>query len=185
MANKVKVYEITAVRLTRYRSEPPKLLIDVDGVVPTPGYTDPELIEYVYVHPPLDGIYELDFCAVPPSSPTTQVLTPITGKHLMNPMPRDLKGVKIYASNNYKVALLSDSKLPSAMCVKGKLTYEGVECQPCRSVDGELFTLIGDLNGFKNGDEVVVCGTIADVSICMQGTTLVVSWIGKETPRAR
>jgi hypothetical protein len=59
-----------------------------------------------------------------------------------------------------------------------------VECQALRSTAGELYTLVGDLNGFKIGDEVVVCGTVADVSFCMQGTTINVSWIGKEVPRA-
>ena len=71
-----------------------------------------------------------------------------------------------------------------AVCVKGTLTDEGVECQAFRGTDGELYTLMGDLKEFQNGDEVVVCGTIAGVSFCMQGTTINVSWIGKEVPRA-
>ncbi len=70
-------------------------------------------------------------------------------------------------------------------CYKGELTDEGVECQAFRSDAGELFTLVGDLAGYKNGDKVVVCGTIAEISFCMQGTTLVVSYIGKKAPRAR
>ncbi len=70
-------------------------------------------------------------------------------------------------------------------CYKGVLTDEGVECQAFRSDEGELFTLLGDLGGFSDGDKVVVCGTIADISFCMQGTTLVVSYIGKKAPRAK
>jgi len=185
MAKKVKVYEITAVRLSLYKSFPPALAIEVDALVTTSGYTDPELVEYIYVHPPLDGIYDFDCNATPPSGPSQDVLTPITAKYLMDPMPNDLNGVKVHASNNFMVALLSAGKNPGTICVKGKLTDEGVECQAFRSVDGELFTLIGNLNGFKNEDEIVVCGTIADISICMQGTTIIVSWIGKEIPRAR
>jgi len=68
----------------------------------------------------------------------------------------------------------------SALCVRGKLTDEGIECPALRSDSGELFTLVGDLNGFQNGDEVIVCGTIAGVSICMQGTTINMIWIGDE-----
>jgi hypothetical protein len=68
-------------------------------------------------------------------------------------------------------------------CHKGKLTDEGVECQAFRSEGGELFTLIGDLGGYSDGDEVVVCGTVAEISFCMQGTTLVVSYIGKKAPK--
>ena len=69
--------------------------------------------------------------------------------------------------------------------MKGILTDEGIECQAFRSLDGDLYTLVGNLNGYKNGDEVVVCGTIAGLSFCMQGTTINVSWIGKEPPRAK
>ena len=70
-------------------------------------------------------------------------------------------------------------------CYRGVLTDEGVECQAFRSEDGELFTLLDDLGGFGDGDKVVVCGTIADISFCMQGTTLVISYIGKKLPRAK
>lgn len=69
-------------------------------------------------------------------------------------------------------------------CYRGVLTDEGVECQAFRSEDDELFTLIGDLEGYSVGDKVIVCGTIAEISPCMQGTTLVISYIGKKTPRA-
>jgi hypothetical protein len=70
-------------------------------------------------------------------------------------------------------------------CYKGQLTDEGLECQAFRSDEGELFTLIGDLEGYGNGDKVVVCGAVADPSFCMQGTTLVISYIGKKTPKAK
>jgi hypothetical protein len=68
-------------------------------------------------------------------------------------------------------------KASNLFCVMGSLTDEGVECQAFRSTSNELFTLVGDLNGFENGDKVIVCGTIATVSICMQGTTINVSGI--------
>lgn len=70
---------------------------------------------------------------------------------------------------------------PTVICVKGILTDEGVECQALRGDDGELYTLVGDLKSFHNGDRVVVCGTIVEISFCMQGTTLAVSWIGAES----
>jgi hypothetical protein len=69
---------------------------------------------------------------------------------------------------------------PTVICVKGTLTDEGVECQALRSDDGELYTLLGELNDFHNGDRVVVCGTTVEISFCMQGTTIVISWIGAE-----
>jgi hypothetical protein len=104
MVDKVKVYEIKAVRITAYRSVPPKLLIEADATVPTSGYSEPELVEYVYVHPPADGIYELDFIAKPPSGGSADVISPISASHVMVPMPDGLRGVKVYASRNSKVA---------------------------------------------------------------------------------
>lgn len=61
--------------------------------------------------------------------------------------------------------------------VTGRLTGEGVECQALRGDDGRLYTLTGDLKGFKTGDRVTVEGTVAEISICMQGTTLGVTSI--------
>lgn len=66
------------------------------------------------------------------------------------------------------------------ICVKGKLTDEGVECQALRSKgDNKLYTLVGDLGGFSVHDEVVVCGYVAEISFCQQGTTINVYWIGR------
>lgn len=56
--------------------------------------------------------------------------------------------------------------------VAGRLTDEGVECPALRSLDGALYTLAGDIDQFGPGDEVVVTGTKAETSFCMQGTTI-------------
>ena len=56
--------------------------------------------------------------------------------------------------------------------VIGVLTDEGVECQAMRADDGTLYTLTGDLAGFEAGERVRVVGRVAEMSFCMQGTTL-------------
>ena len=56
--------------------------------------------------------------------------------------------------------------------VTGELTEEGVECQALRGDDGELYTVAGGLEGFEPGDRVRVVGRVAQMSFCMQGTTL-------------
>jgi uncharacterized protein len=59
-----------------------------------------------------------------------------------------------------------------SITVIGKLTDEGVECKAMRGDDGKLYTLTGDLKGFRTGDRVKVTGRIAEMSHCMQGATL-------------
>jgi hypothetical protein len=64
--------------------------------------------------------------------------------------------------------------------VTGVLTAEGAECPAMRGADGALYTLTpADLKGFSPGDSVCVKGARAEMSTCMQGTTIVVAWIGR------
>lgn len=164
-------------------SLPARLQITARGTVGTPNWTNPQLAQREYVAPPADGIYEFDFIATPPAGNVNQIVMPISAVGGMT-MPDDLKGIRVIAARNSKEALLEQSAAAKTVCVKGTLTDEGVECQALRSVDGALYTIVGDLSGFKLGDEVVVCGTIAEISFCMQGITINASWIGKEVPKA-
>lgn len=66
---------------------------------------------------------------------------------------------------------------PHGTRVSGVLTAEGVECQAMRGQDGELYTLVGDLEGHDDGDAVHVSGEVQEVSFCQQGTTIEVHYI--------
>jgi ribosomal protein L19 len=72
---------------------------------------------------------------------------------------------------------------PIKITVEGVLTDEGVECQALRGDDGELYTLTGDLGDFQVGDRVRVKGTVAEASICQQGTTIAVRRIMPDRSR--
>ena len=174
---KKKVLEVQTVKLSVLESLPRKLVILASGTVPTRGWKDAELIPHTYIQPPPDGIYGYDFVAEPPDQPVPEIITPIE-TYTVDPLPDDLKGVKVHASLNSKVALLGES-VGRVIVVKGVLTDEGAECQALRTDAGELYTLIGDLKGFQVGDRVCVAGMIADSNICQQGRTIVVMWIGK------
>jgi LysM repeat protein len=63
------------------------------------------------------------------------------------------------------------------LSVVGTITREGVECPAVRGDDGRLYTLAGEVRGFRPGDRVRVEGWPAQVSTCMQGTTIEVSRI--------
>jgi hypothetical protein len=179
-----KILEVKRVRLFPLWGTS-RVLIEAEGTVPTSGWTDPELSAYVYVKPPADGIYEFDFCATPPVGIVSEVITDVTARPYIMEAPENFRGVRVYASLNKLEAYLPKRETTGVICVRGKLTDEGTECQALRSDDGQLYTLIGDLKGFKIGDTVIVCGAVAEVSICMQGTTIIVMWIGKDIPKLK
>lgn len=83
------------------------------------------------------------------------------------------------------LALLLPALASAQMTIKvaGVLTDEGVECQALRGNDGQLYTLTGDLGDFETGDRVRVIGTVAEVSICQQGTTIQVRSIKEDRSR--
>jgi hypothetical protein len=56
--------------------------------------------------------------------------------------------------------------------IEGVLTDEGVTCPAMRGDDGELYTLAGDIGELQPGQRVRVTGEVAEMSICMQGTTI-------------
>ena len=66
----------------------------------------------------------------------------------------------------------------STVCLVGRSTAEGVECQAFRGSDGRLYTLIGELGGLAADRDVCVCGEPVEISTCMQGTTVAVTGIG-------
>lgn len=90
------VTEIISVELIDEKT----LIITASAQVPTPGWTEPELAPYIYIQPPRDGIYDFDFIALPPSGPVPQVLSHIEVKHVVDPVPSDLLGVRVHGRTN-------------------------------------------------------------------------------------
>ncbi|MGH9458840.1 MAG: LysM peptidoglycan-binding domain-containing protein [Thermoanaerobaculia bacterium] len=70
--------------------------------------------------------------------------------------------------------------------VTGVVTGEGVECPQIETEDGTRYTLAGaTTRALRKGDRVSVEGTIAEVSFCMQGTTIAVEKLAYiDPPRA-
>jgi hypothetical protein len=63
------------------------------------------------------------------------------------------------------------------MKIQGQLTSDGVECPAMKADNGAIYTLLGDLKGFKAGDRVIVEAKPVEISFCMQGTTVQVTQI--------
>lgn len=61
----------------------------------------------------------------------------------------------------------------SSVTITGTVTREGVECPAVRGDDGKLYTIVGaGREKLTPGMKVRVTGAIAQVSTCMQGTTI-------------
>jgi hypothetical protein len=178
MTSKI-ILEVQEVEL--FSEHPRTLLIAAAGTVPTTGWSNPQLSPYIYITPPQDGIWDFAFVADAPTGPALDVITRVETQYRWDDFPPDLAGVRVHASTNSRVALLTRSPI---ICLKGVLTDEGVLCQGFRSAAGVLYTLVGNLDGFTNGDEVFLCGTIAQLSFCLQAQTIIVFWIGKQVPLA-
>lgn len=103
-----KILEITEVKLGPIKNEPSKPNVICVGVVPSGGWTSPQLIPYVYLNPPSDGIYDFDIVANAPTPEAAVIIitTPITCNYRLEDVPADLKGVKIHTSSNTMAVLL-------------------------------------------------------------------------------
>ncbi|HEX2834070.1 MAG TPA: DUF5818 domain-containing protein [Thermoanaerobaculia bacterium] len=71
----------------------------------------------------------------------------------------------------------TDTTTNGRITVTGTISDEGVECLALRGDDGKLYTLGRPRNPPASGQRVRVTGTIAETSICMQGTTINVETI--------
>jgi hypothetical protein len=87
----------------------------------------------------------------------------------------------IWAGGDSAQTSSEDAPGEGFLCVRGRLTGEGIECPSLRGEDTTLYTLAGETGEFGVGDEVCVCGTSGGLSFCMQGTTIAVTSIASSS----
>lgn len=92
--------------ITIYKTHPPTLHVHAAGLVPTGGWKNGQLVPYIYVHFPADGIWDFDFVADAPDGPAIQVISVVTADYLWHDYPVELKGVRIHAAGNSIEALI-------------------------------------------------------------------------------
>lgn len=111
-----KVLEVTDLDVQVIETFPPQLHVNVFGTVPSPGWTNPQLIPFTYVQAPPDGIYDFDFVATPPIGIITKVISPI---RLRTDLPGEgVNGIRIHASLNFKKVILNTAEAPSEVTQK-------------------------------------------------------------------
>lgn len=96
-----KISRVNDVHYTILEKNPPAYVICAAGIVPTSGWSDGQLIPYVYITPPADGLQDFDFAAVPPTGDVLQLESPISA-HWIGSLPNWAKGVRIHAASNSK-----------------------------------------------------------------------------------
>lgn len=106
-----RILTIEDIQLHLANTTVPTIVITAIGTVNSGGWSKPRLSPWVYLAPPEDGIYDFDLEANPPGGITTQVITVIaTTLSVPNP-PNWLKGIRVHASSNYKVASIEEAKV--------------------------------------------------------------------------
>lgn len=100
------IMEVTEVKLAVLKSHPPKLAIHASGLVPTGGWSKPQLIPVETLIAPGDGIYDFNFVAERPTGIVPQHVSPIKADYVMEAFPETLKGVRVNASRNSKTEML-------------------------------------------------------------------------------
>jgi hypothetical protein len=97
--------EIRSVRVAA-TLQPLNLVIDVDAMAPTPGFTALSLRPVTYIQRPPDGIYDVTAVGAPPDANVPAVLDRVRFTYRWTGFPEDLRGVRVHASGNAIVAML-------------------------------------------------------------------------------
>lgn len=93
-----KILSVESIELKILKSNPPQLMVAAHGSVSTMGWEDPKLVPSKIKS--VDGIYQYDFVATPPTDVVAQIIMPISASTIMRTIPSDFKGIRIIASSN-------------------------------------------------------------------------------------
>lgn len=103
-----KIWQVVDVRVSVLESFPPKLLIVASGTVTSTGWSNSQLIPYLYFVPPADGIYDFDFVAEAPTDIVNPVIIPIVIPFVWNDFTEEVKGIRIHGSSGEPLIRMVD-----------------------------------------------------------------------------
>jgi hypothetical protein len=83
------------------------MVITVDAVAPTPGYTDLSLRPVNYIQRPPDGIYDFTAVGKPPGGIVAQHTEPVHFRYRWHGVGADVKGVRVHAGDSVIEAKLT------------------------------------------------------------------------------
>lgn len=94
-----KTYSVDKISFAYIKTTPVRLQILADGMAPTTGWSNGQLIPYVYVGPPAYGVWDFDLVGDPPDV-GGDALSPISANYVWMGNINAIKGVRIHASSN-------------------------------------------------------------------------------------
>lgn len=101
----VCVLQVNQIRFSLLKSHPPKLMIEADGLVGTPGWTDLKLVP-LEKKLSADGILDLNFVGTPPKDIVPQVISPVTAHIIVEDEIDNIIGVLVHARTNKLLRLI-------------------------------------------------------------------------------
>ena len=70
-------------------------------------------------------------------------------------------------------------------CLTGVLTADGDTCQALKSnQSNKLYSFYSNMNGYQLGEEVCICGQVAQMTTCKTGTPIEVQHLDRSCPSA-
>lgn len=100
--SRIMSVDTVTVSIISSDDEPSNKFITVNstGKVPTTGWTSAHLVPHFPAKPPENGIWNIDFVAVPPSGLAGQIVLPISAEAQL-PLFDWVKIIKVHGANNY------------------------------------------------------------------------------------
>ncbi len=93
------IYEILTIDVAIQEKNPPAAVVTVKGTARTGGWTKIEL-RPLQTFAPEVGMRSFTLVGIPPSGFATQVLTPVTAKITIDPLPADVKTIRVLSETN-------------------------------------------------------------------------------------
>ncbi len=113
LKNRVNYEFVSRVRHVCGEIRDSSVLVTAVGDVPTSGWANAKLEPFIYVIPPLDGIYDFQFVAEKPGGITQQVVTPIEVKDFKIALAPKMKGIRVgSATNSFLLRFLETPEIP-------------------------------------------------------------------------
>jgi hypothetical protein len=111
-----RIMQVDSVVVQVLKSSPPQILVEASGQTNTSGWKHFELQPYVYIQPPRDGIWDMDFAGQAPTGIVLPVLRPAHASVTL-PLPDWCKGVRVHAASNAMEAILSGTPATNFVAV--------------------------------------------------------------------